>query len=239
MCSVKIKISILIGIAALTVPVGPIRAAFNPPAQAPPGGNVEVPVYSVGSDQTLSGGLSVTSGGLSSTAASGVAITGSSVGFGLQGTVTSDSAGGDAGIYAYAFGSDADDYAAVFYGGLGLQIASGDIYFTSRDSGISWPRVSDEAALYGIRVTEAGVLELRGHGAGINLMDQNLNSRFTISEAGVVNVVAGGSLQVNSVTVCLSDGTNCPAAAASGWTDDGAAVRLSTIGDEVGIGTIS
>src|SRR3989338_10460253 len=41
------------------------------------------------------------------------------------------------------------------------------------------------------------------------------------------------------VGICMADGVNCPAAAASGWTDDGAVVRLTTISDNVGIGTAS
>jgi hypothetical protein len=198
--------------------VSSAHAAFNPPTVAPPGGNVDVPVYSVGTNQTLSGGLQVTSGGLTSTLTSGTAVIGSGgatglqgsgTSYGLQGTLVSDSGAGDAALYANAFSADSDDYSAVFYGGYGVQMASGDVFNLNRDTGITWPRVSDGAALYGVSVTTLGELRLLGHGAGINFLDQNVVSRMSISEAGVVNVASGGSLKVNNVDVCLSDGTNC------------------------------
>ncbi|MBI1961068.1 MAG: hypothetical protein HYS45_00010 [Parcubacteria group bacterium] len=201
----NIKNLVMVSLAGLAVSAVAARADFNPPGGIPPAGNVDAPVYSVGASQAITGSLAVT-------ASSGAALSGSSVGYGLQGTVTTDASGGDAALYATAFGSDATDYAAVFYGGLGVQLASGDLYFLSRNTGASWPRVLDEAALYGVSVTTAGELRLHGHGGGITLRDQNTNTRLTVSEAGVVNVAAGGFLQVNGVNVCLSNGTNCPSA---------------------------
>ncbi len=46
-----------------------------------------------------------------------------------------------------------------------------------------------------------------------------------------------GSIKSGGKLVCLEDGTNCQAIANVGWTDDGTVVRLSTVTDNVGIGT--
>ncbi|MBU2575880.1 hypothetical protein KKF64_02230, partial [Patescibacteria group bacterium] len=178
---IKKNFVIAISVIFLVLLALPVQADFNPPLQAPPSGNVSAPIYSEGASQTLSGGLSVTSGGLSSTNTSAVAVQGSSQAYAIQGTLSSDSASGDSALYANAFAADANDYAAVIYGGLGMQMASGDIFYLNRDSGIAWPRVSDGASLYGISVTATGELRVIGHGAGINFMNQTPASLMTIS----------------------------------------------------------
>jgi hypothetical protein len=53
--------------------------------------------------------------------------------------------------------------------------------------------------------------------------------------AYIANLGSGTTL--NSTTICLSDGTNCPAAAGNGMTDGGTNVYLSTQTDTLGIGT--
>lgn len=51
------------------------------------------------------------------------------------------------------------------------------------------------------------------------------------------DVVLGGTLKLGTKDVCLSDGTNCPAAAGNGMTDDGTIVHLTTNSDNLGVGT--
>lgn len=54
---------------------------------------------------------------------------------------------------------------------------------------------------------------------------------------------SGLSLTVNGTEVCLSNGTNCVAVGnatlETGWTDDGGTVRLTTLTDNVSIGTLT
>ena len=94
----------LLGIMAATT----AYAAFNPPGQAPPLGNVDVTVYSVGSSQTLSGGLSVTSGGFISTVSSGTAIQGTGT-IGIQGN-----SGGTTAVYGEQLGLATSGLNAVY-----------------------------------------------------------------------------------------------------------------------------
>ncbi|MBI2050618.1 MAG: hypothetical protein HYT31_02325 [Parcubacteria group bacterium] len=255
----NIKNLALVFLAGLAVSAVSASAAFNPPGQAPPLGNVDVPVYSVGSSQTLSGGLTVSSGGFTSTVASGTAIQGTGT-IGIQGN-----SGGTTAVYGeqlglatsglnavYGKAVSGNDYAGRFEGIvnintlLELSSAAGQgIRFIYQNSGVSWPDDTGAGPPYpdllGIYVKDSNnALRLVGHGGGIELTDKSLNVRLSVSEAGVVNVAAGGALQVNGVNVCLQGDTNCQdLGAAGGWTDDGANVRLTTIGDEVGIGTIS
>jgi len=259
----KINIKNFIGICATAfiLTAVSVHADFNPPGSAPPLGNVDPPIYSVGSGQTLSGGLSVTSGGflvtsggIVSTAASGIAVQGTGP-VGVQGN-----SGGITSVYGEQLGAatsglnalfgkviSGNDYAGRFEGIVNinalLELSAGagqGIQFIYQDTGIIWP---DNAGvdLFGIYVKSLNsALRLVGHGGGIEFTDKSLNVRLSVSEAGVVNVASGGALQVNSVDVCLSDGTNCQATApagSDGWTDDGAVVRLTTAGDNVGIGT--
>ncbi len=54
------------------------------------------------------------------------------------------------------------------------------------------------------------------------------------------NLTVGGNITVAGQNVCRQNGTNCPSmASAGGWTDDGIVVRLTTLTDNVGIGTAS
>ena len=196
----------------LLLPVS-VYSAWSEPTQAPTGGNAAVPIYSEGSGQTLNGTLHVDPSATNPTSLQGSGSTngvqGNSVGNALFGNLNNNAVGGGRAVYGLAV--DAADYGLYTSGGLGLGVASGDIWFLQQDQGIAWPRESDGAGLYGVYVTNTGELQVRGHGAGINFMDQNAASRLTVSEAGVVNVAAGGSLKVNNVSVCLQDGTNCPA----------------------------
>ncbi len=223
------KIIILTAAICLLVPSSSY-SAFHEPTGIPPGGNVAEPIYSQGSMQNLEGGLNITSGGLDINSG-GLNSTGSS--FAVQGSLSSDSSGGDNAFYANVFSADANDYASVFYGGLGVQMASGDIYFLNRDSGISWPRVSDGAALYGLSVTTAGEIRIVGHGAGINFLNQNGESKLKITEAGNVYIIDGDLCFGPEGSVKCRDSWGD----VSGWTDDGAVVRLTTSTDNVGIGT--
>lgn len=214
----------------LMVPIA-VKAAWSEPSQAPTGGNAALPIYSEGSGQILNGTLHVDPSAANATSLQGSGSTngvqGNSVGNALFGNLTNNGAGGGRAVYGLAV--DASDYGLYTGGGLGVGVASGDIWFLQQDQGLAWPRESDGASLYGVYVTNTGELQVRGHGAGINLMDQNAASRLTVSEAGVVNVAAGGSLTVNTVPVCLADGTNCqsppppppPPAGADLWNPNG------------------
>ncbi|MEK7164680.1 MAG: hypothetical protein AAB779_01910, partial [Patescibacteria group bacterium] len=186
-----------------------VQAAWSEPTQAPTGGNAAVPIYSEGSGQTLNGTLHVDPTATNPTSLQGSGSTngiqGNSVGNALFGNLTANAAGGGRAVYGLAV--DASDYGLYASGGLGLGVASGDIWFLQQDQGIAWPRESDGASLYGVYVTNTGELQVRGHGAGINLMDQNTVSRLTVSEAGAVNVV-NGPLTVGGTAVCLSNGAN-------------------------------
>ncbi len=188
-----------------------VKAAWSEPTQAPTGGNAAVPIYSEGSGQTLNGTLHVDPTATNPTSLQGSGSTngiqGNSVGNGLFGNLTANGAAGGRSVYGLAV--DAADYGLYASGGLGLGVASGDIWFLQQDQGIAWPRESDGASLYGVYVTNTGELQVRGHGAGINFMDQNTASRLTVSEAGAVNVV-NGPLTVGGTAVCLSNGANCP-----------------------------
>ncbi len=219
----NIKNLVMVSLASLAVSVVSVRAAFNPPGQAPPLGNVDVPVYSVGTSQTLSGGLSVSSGGFTSTVASGTAIQGTGT-IGVQG-----GSGGTTAVYgvqssgsnlnAIYGNASSGNYAGRFEGIVNinslLELSAGagqGIRFIYQDTGIIWPD-NLGADLFGVYVKNSNdALRLVGHGGGVEVTDKSLNVRLTVSEAGVVNVASGGSLQVNGVNVCLSNGTNCPAA---------------------------
>jgi len=202
---------------------GSVHADYNPPGQAPPGGNVDSPVYSVGAGQTLTGTLSVT-------ASSGTALQGSGGSIGLQGggsttgaygtvsgtalngvfgEVQTGGSGGGRGVYALAV--DADDYAAYLSGGLGLGLASGDVWFIQRGSGIAWPRVSDGAYLYGLYVADGttypdGQLQIRGHGGGIAFMAEDLSSVGSISETGNLTV-ANDLYATNNKSIHVDSGS--------------------------------
>jgi len=216
----------------------PAQAIFNEPGSAPPTGNVEPPIYSEGSDQELSGGLNITSGGLDVTSTSGVGIIGDGSTIGVQGTGpigVKGVSGSVSAIYGEQLGVategyraiygkviSADDYAGLFEGIVNinalLELSSGagqGIRMIYQDTGITWPD-NLGVDLFGVYVKSSNnALRLVGHGGGIEFTDKSLNVRLTVSEAGVVNVASGGSLQVNSVDVCLSDGTNCAAGTAS------------------------
>ncbi len=222
------KSKYILTLVLLLFPSSIVYAAWSEPTQAPPGGNAPVPVYSEGPGQILNGTLSVDPSGTNAnplivgnptlpliantaiTAAGTVnGIQGNSVGNALFGNLTANGAGGGRAIYGLAV--DAGDYGLYTSGGLGLGIASGDIFYLQQNAGIAWPRESDGASLYGVHVNNSGELRLFGHGAGINFFDQNSTSRLTVSEAGVVNVATGGSLTVNTTPVCLQTGAGCPA----------------------------
>lgn len=163
-------------------------ADFNPPGSAPPAGNVPAPLYSSGNEQ-LTGNLTVT-------AASGAAVIGQGGSIGIQGNgvdgngvfgqLTTGGAGGGRAIYGLAV--DANDYSSYISGGLGLGVASGDIWFLQQGGGISWPRESDGAGLYGIVVDASGQLQIRGHGGGIAFMDQTTAIKVLIEEDGDVGI---------------------------------------------------
>lgn len=210
----------------LLFPSSVVYSAWSEPSQAPTGGNAAVPLYSEGSGQTLNGTLSVDPAATNAfplqANGSDTGVLGTGVLKGLQGNspatavfgnLSSNAAIGDKAVYGLAV--DPNDYSASFSGGLGVDVASGDIRFRSRGPGIAWPRVLDEVPLAGLSVSSGGELRLYAHGGGINFFDQNLVSRLTVSEVGAVNVVTpiaqGGALKLNNVNVCLSDGTNCPA----------------------------
>ncbi len=216
-----------------------LRAAWSEPSGPPPAGNVPTPVYTVGSGQALTGSLVVTeiSGTGLQVTGNAVGIQGNSANNAVYGNTTTGGSGGYAGIYGTAF--DANDFAGNFTGGAGIAVQGGampaiagvyvqaaggeivstggyalggNVVFNNQGTGIAWPRESDGASLYGVYVSPTGELQVRGHGAGINLTDQNNNSRLTMSEAGATNVVTG-PLTVGGTAVCLADGSNCPAGA--------------------------
>ena len=147
-----------------------VRSAFTPPSATPPNGNVGAPILSDGEAQTLTGSLTVIS----------------SENIPIMGQLDP---GGASSYALYGVASDAGDYAGYITGGKGLGIApSTDIWFEARSSGISWPRVSDGADLYGIWVTSSGELEIRGHGGGITLQDQNQADLVFVQEDGDVGI---------------------------------------------------
>ena len=188
------------------------QAAWSEPSQVPPGGNTALPVYTTGSGQSIDGTLHVGTPGSYATALQGTGSTngiqGNSAANALFGNLSASGVGGNRAVYGLAV--DAADYGLFSSGGMGLGFASGDIWFIQQDAGIAWPRESDGQGLYGIMVNPSGELQVRGHGAGINFMNQTPASLMTISEAGVVNVAAGGSLTVNTTPVCLQNGAGCP-----------------------------
>lgn len=208
--------SLVIGFLFLSITI--IRAAWTEPSQPPPAGNAAMPIYSVAPSQTLTGSLSV--GGDYTTGLSGTGSTSgvqgnSTAGNAIFGNLSANSAGGQRAVYGLAV--DANDYALYASGGLGIGLASGDIWFIQRDAGIGFPHINNAA--YGnvssLKVVASGETQIRSLGGGINFMKVTgaspgtLTSLLTVSEAGVVNVASGGKLQVNSVDVCLKDGTNC------------------------------
>lgn len=164
------KLIVLLAFGFLLFSISRLYAAFTPPTVAPPGGNVGAPIYSDQESQTLSGSLTVSTPNNTP----------------ILGQLTA----GGAGSYAlYGQAADSADYAGYFNGGRGLGIAPNtDISFVQRGSGVSWPRLSDGADLYGIYVDSGGKLQLRGHGDGISFTDQNTNALLTITESGSVGI---------------------------------------------------
>lgn len=223
-----------------------LRAAWSEPTQVPPGGNVAVPVYSTGLGQTIDGTLHVGTPGSYETGLQGTGSTsgiqGNSPGNALYGNATANGVGAGRGVFGAAV--DADDYALYSSGGYGLGFASGDIRFLQQDAGIAWPRESDGVSLYGVYVNDAGELQVRGHGGGINFMDQTTASRLTISEAGATNVV-NGPLTVGGTAVCLQNGAGCPPppapppppVGATLWTGSGGGIWPVNSSDWVGVNT--
>ncbi|PJC40854.1 MAG: hypothetical protein CO042_01560, partial [Parcubacteria group bacterium CG_4_9_14_0_2_um_filter_41_8] len=253
------KIKIFVLLIFILFPFASSNAVFTDPTVGPPNnGDIYQPIYVTSpSGQSISNGLEVSSGGFTSTVSSGTAIQGSGP-IGVKGASGSVSAiygeqlGTATSGYRAVYGKvvSSDDYAGLFEGIVNvnalIELSSGagqGIRFLYKDTGISWPDNTSPTPvdLFGIYVKASNnALRLVGHGGGVEVTDKSLNVRLSVSEAGVVNVASGGALQVNGVNVCLADGTNCSVSASGGgWTDDGAIVRLSTIGDSVGVGTIS
>ncbi len=205
---IKVKRNILFFVAvfgAVTLITTITQAAFDPPGLSPPSGNVVAPLYSSGS-QSLGGNLTVTaSSGAGITVSGGSAgVLGSNTTTAIQGALTSDAGGGDVAVYGNAYNGDGSDYSGVFYGGAGVQLTTGDLWFSVQGTGISWPRESDSAALYGIKVDTDGILSLTGHGGGIVFRDQTPTVRMTLEEdgdlltTGDVTVADGKSLKIDN-----------------------------------------
>jgi hypothetical protein len=106
----------------------------------------------------------------------------------IQGT----SAGGDK---LLVYNTDTSAYIQINSGEIvstGGYALGTNIFFNNQGTGISWPRESDSADLYGVFVDTGGQLELRGHGAGIGFMNQTPAEIGSISETGDLTI-SGGS----------------------------------------------
>lgn len=176
------------------------QAAWAEPTQSPPLGNVPIPVYSQGTSQTIDGTLHVGTPGSYATGFQGTGLTagiqGNIVGNGINalfGNLTDTSVVGGRAVYGNAVG--ADDYALYASGGLGMGIASGDIWFLQRNSAIGFPHTNTNYGSVGaLKVMSDGETQIRSLGGGIRFMKVTgvspgtLTPLVTISEAGNVGI---------------------------------------------------
>ncbi|MAG29259.1 hypothetical protein CL632_03930, partial [bacterium] len=212
-----------------------------------------------------SGGLNVAGGistdslsattGITSTIASGIAIQGSGGATGVYGVQSSGT-----NLYAIYGNASTDNYAGRFNGivnvegVLEINAAPGQgIRYMGQDTGLLWPDPDNPttADLFGVYMKASNnALRLVGHGGGIEVTDKSLNVRMSVAESGNVDIPTGNLTVSGNITTATGDvgglrlciNGDCKPnwesiGSAGGWTDDGANVRLTTLGDNVGIGS--
>lgn len=93
--------------------------------------------------------------------------------------------------------------------------------------------------------TGTGKLDVRGDevrvwtGAGTDTNATSSGELYVEGDAEVDGTMYASSASINGSLACTADGSNCPAAAGSGWLDGGTNVYVSTTTDNVGIGTVT